>query len=79
MEHETINDILHALEQMHFNIQLHEKCIVYNQDTMKGCAGFLPEQKAKCEHRIIIQKMSIERWKVRMRKINFELFLILNK
>ena len=79
MDHEEINDILQALEQMHFNIQLHEKCIIYNQDTIQGCAGFIPEQKTRCEHRIEIQKMCIQRWKERIERFAFRLIFTLHK
>ena len=79
MNHESINDILHTLEQMHFNIQLHEKRIEYNQNIIKGCAGFLPEQKSICEHRITIQKMCIQRWKLRIEKYAFRLIFTINK
>jgi hypothetical protein len=79
MNHESINDILHTLEQMHFNIQLHEKSIEYNKNTIKGCGGFLPEQKSRCEHRITIQKMCIQRWKLRIEKYAFRLIFTINK
>ena len=79
MNHESINDILHTLEQMHFNIQLHEKCIEFNKNTIISCGNLFPEQVRKNKHRIEIQKMCIQRWKLRIEKYAFRLIFTINK